>query len=331
MIRTRDEAPRLRLALASLRGQPLHEIIVVDDCSSDATADVVAEAARDAPIRYLHNTRNVGRSAASNIGAHAASGDVLLFLDGDNLARPDCVARHRESHAQENNIAGRGELMHLRCTRFLLDPQTASPRPGEEERLARLPPAEREQLQVTREQVAGDFASIERRAQFGVYPGAVPRRVQELELDALRAAPDCPVLWAAAAGSNFSVRRNAFNEVGGFDERLDINEHRELALRLAGLGHCVRLVPGALSYHLTHRSGWRDPLHDTQWERVFHDRHPGERAIRLLAVFWAGLADPRRVPEPLRIESLPQLAHRAQTLSDDEVDALRSHVGLEAL
>jgi hypothetical protein len=141
-------------------------------------------------------------------------------------------------------------------------------------------------------------------------------------MEALSDHPDCPVLWAAASGSNQSVARSAFLQAGGFDEELTINEHRELALRLVQAG--LAMVPvGARSYHLTHRSGWRDPLVDTAWERVFYRRHPSA-AVALLAVFWASLGDQVPFPQNARIASLPALAAAAARCGDVRgIDAVR--------
>jgi glycosyltransferase involved in cell wall biosynthesis len=331
VIRSRDEADRLRLTLASLTRQTgLTEVVVVDDGSTDHTQAVLAEASKALPLAALRHEVARGRSAASNAGAAAASGDVLLFLDGDTLAGPGLIERHRTAHGQSSGLIGRGEVFHLRCTRYLKDPETGSPRPGEEARLAGLPPAELERIRVTRSQVLDDFAAVERRAEPGIYPGAGPRLLSTLESEALRAEPGLGVLWAAASGANLSVAREAFLRIGGFDEALDLNEHRELAFRLCEAGQRVRLIEGAKSYHLTHRAGWRDPLADTGWEAVFWRKHP-VKAVKLLSVFWAGLAPGSRLPAAARIGSLAAL--EAAALGDNEVDydAARRAIGLPLL
>lgn len=332
VVRSKDEADRLRLTLASLARQSHPaEVVVVDDGSSDHTAEVIAEAARKTPITRLRHPSALGRSDASNAGARAASGEVVLFLDGDTLAGPDCVARHVAAHARTPGLCGRGETFHLRATRFLLDPETASPRPGQEARLARMPPAEREGLKVTLAQVEQDFAAIDRRASPGLYPGAGPRALYDIEVTALRQHPGCGVLWAAASGANFSVRRDAFLASGGFDEALVINEHRELALRMCLEGGRMGFVEGARSYHMTHRSGWRDPLTEPGWEAAFYRRHP-IRAVKLLPVLWASLADASPVPPPARITSLADLERIAGEASSIDYDAVRRLIpGLQPL
>jgi glycosyltransferase involved in cell wall biosynthesis len=331
IIRSRDEADRLRLTLASLSRQTAPaEVVVVDDGSGDHTRAVLAEAAKTLPLVVVRHEAAKGRSAASNAGARAASGEVLLFLDGDTLAGPELVERHLARHAETPGLIRRGETLHLRCTRFLADPETGAAKLGEEARIGRLSADELTRMRVTRDQVLNDFNAIRTRAEPGVYPGAGPRHLHELEMQALRDRPDCTVLWAAASGSNQSVRRDAFIAAGGFDERLDINEHRELALRLCEAGGRMGAVDGAFSYHLTHRSGWRDPLSDARWETLFYAAHPIP-AVKLLAVFWASLGAGRDLAPEDRIGSLAELEIAARGETGVDYDGVRQRLGLPAL
>jgi GT2 family glycosyltransferase len=316
IIRSKDEADRLRLTLRSLAEQTEPtEVVVVNDGSTDHTETVIEEASERMSLVRLEHKKPLGRSGAANAGARRASGDILIFLDGDTLAGPHFVSRHIEIHRNKPRVVGRGETHQLRCTRFFADPETGSPRPGEEERVAALSEAERARMRVTLRDVVERFEFIHQRSQPGIYPGAGPRRLFELEMDALRAHPDCSVLWAAASGSNQSVSREAFLACEGFDEALTINEHRELALRLCQAGARMMPVDGAFSYHLTHRTGWRDPVADTAWEQTFYDAHQFA-VVPLMSIFWASLSDPLPFPSTAKITSLPALEAAAERCRD---------------
>jgi hypothetical protein len=114
------------------------------------------------------------------------------------------------------------------------------------------------------------------------------------------------VLWAAASGSNQSLSRKAFLEAGGFDKNILIIEQREIALRLCQRGLRMAGTLGR-TYHMIHRSGWRDPLQETSWENIFYDAHPLPE-VALLPFVWASLSDPLPIPAEACIRSLPELA-----------------------
>jgi CDP-glycerol glycerophosphotransferase len=83
-----NDAARLPTAVASVLRQTLHnlEIIIVDDCSTDSTAQVAARlAAEHERVRYLRLEQNSGGcSAPRNAGIDAARGDYVIFLDSDD-------------------------------------------------------------------------------------------------------------------------------------------------------------------------------------------------------------------------------------------------------
>ena len=60
------------------------EIIVIDDCSSDDTPNVLANEQRNDPnLRVVRHERNRGKGAAVRTGIAAANGDVIIVQDAD--------------------------------------------------------------------------------------------------------------------------------------------------------------------------------------------------------------------------------------------------------
>lgn len=97
IVPARNEADRIGAALASVAAQdwPLDclEVIVVVNASTDRTADRVTDAAdglSPLPIR-LFCRDEPGSAAAKNVGAAAASGRILLFMDADSRMSPGLV------------------------------------------------------------------------------------------------------------------------------------------------------------------------------------------------------------------------------------------------
>ena len=65
------------------------ELIIVDDCSTDHTDDVVGHYMADSRIRYIKNEKNSGAAVSRNRALREAKGKWIAFLDSDDLWEPD--------------------------------------------------------------------------------------------------------------------------------------------------------------------------------------------------------------------------------------------------
>lgn len=69
------------------------ELILVNDCSTDTTADIVEQyVGSDARIRAIHNASNQKLPASLNIGFAAAQGEYFTWTSDDNLYLPEAIA-----------------------------------------------------------------------------------------------------------------------------------------------------------------------------------------------------------------------------------------------
>lgn len=91
---------------------PAQEVIVVDDGSDDTTAEV----ARSFPMTRLLPQENTGPGGALNAGAACAQGELLIFLDADDLLMRDAISSHRDVLADHPEVdAAVGHMEEFIC------------------------------------------------------------------------------------------------------------------------------------------------------------------------------------------------------------------------
>lgn len=94
---------------------PAHEIIVVDNRSTDATARVVGQVAREfpeSPIRLLRQNEQQGLIPTRNYGLSAATGRVLGRIDADSLVEPTWVERVAETFSDPAVDGATGPVLY---------------------------------------------------------------------------------------------------------------------------------------------------------------------------------------------------------------------------
>lgn len=98
-----------------------YEIIVVDDASSDATADLARRrAGQDPRIRLMQNRVNSGPSVARNLGIAAARAEWVAILDADDAYEPDrleslcAIGESKQAHLVADNLVLYDAVAQLR-------------------------------------------------------------------------------------------------------------------------------------------------------------------------------------------------------------------------
>ncbi len=104
IIPAHNEEKLIGVAIRALAAQTVsrsaYEIIVVNDTSADDTAGAARRAGADIVVEEAEPGTNFARQR----GVREAHGDVLCFLDADNIAPPDWLARI-EMHLQKPGVA----------------------------------------------------------------------------------------------------------------------------------------------------------------------------------------------------------------------------------
>jgi hypothetical protein len=117
LMAAQNAAAYLRQSIDSILQQSFgdFELIVVDDASTDATADIVMSY-DDPRIRVISAAMNMGVVGARNLGFESARGTYLAIQDADDISQPTRLARqveHLDRHPGDVLVATDIRQMHL--------------------------------------------------------------------------------------------------------------------------------------------------------------------------------------------------------------------------
>ena len=106
VIPCRNAASTVRDAVVSAfsQSEPPADVVVVDDASTDRSAEV----AREAGARVIRNLERRNAGGARNAGLEATDGDLVAFLDADAVAPKDWLARACRAFENDPSIVGVG-------------------------------------------------------------------------------------------------------------------------------------------------------------------------------------------------------------------------------
>ena len=204
------------------------EVVVLDNASSDGSADMVAQ--RFPEVRLLRGDVNVGFARGYNRAAAATTGRYLLLLNPDTITRPgapEALVRFLDSHPRVGAVGprllNRDGSLQFSCRRF--------PRP---------------------------IAAVFRNTPLGkLFPrNRFPREYLMTDCDHAR---ESSVDWIS--GAAMCVRREVWEDVGGFDEGFFMYaEDMDWCWHARRAGWDIRYLPSAEIVHCIGRSSDQAPL-----------------------------------------------------------------------
>jgi len=253
VVTTYNRPQALVLVLRGLlaQRQAPFEILIADDGSGDPTRQAIRQMARDAnvPIRHLWQADDGFRAAsARNMAVAAAQGELIVFLDGDCIPRPDFIAQHARLAQAGWFVAG---------SRLLLTPALTHQ-------------AENQQWPI---HLWGRGAWwLQRLA------GHTNRWLPLLNLPGHAWRRRQPAHWQSARTCNMAVWRSDLVAVNGFDESYQGWGHEDADLAVRLIRHGVHYKNGRFALtvlHLWHAENDRSQLPENlaRLDAILHGTH----------------------------------------------------------
>ncbi len=227
IIATYNARDLLKQCLESIEGNPptcSFEIIVVDDASSDRTAEMVRE--RFPWVRLLCNEKNVHYARSNNRAIDLARGRYIYLLNNDTVVLPDALDamtafldEHPEAGAVGSKLLNEDGTVQWSVKSF---PNPMSVLFGARSIVARL------------------------------FPGNRFSRKHLLHFDHDMTAP---FVADFVSGASVMIPRKVVDRVGYLDERLFYHVDADYCKRIADAGWLNYYLPSATVIHLSHRGG----------------------------------------------------------------------------
>ena len=267
VVLTSDARATVLRCLEHLTETRIASIVVVDNASRDGTAEAVQSARPD--VRVIRLDEHRGLSYAFNRGAREGAADSILFLNDDVFARPGAIAALAGAlEERPDAVSAGGRLTDEDGT----TQDRYRPRPF-----------------PTAGALALRLSSLDFLWPDNPWTGSHLRRRLD---DTTTVEVDQP------AGACLLVRRNAFEEVGGWDERFWFwYEDVDISYRLRDLGVAL-YVPSAAFHHLGGATvgRWDRPeMHRRTYYGVAHyaELHLSRGGRLLVALALAAVSVPR--------------------------------------
>ena len=197
----------------------LQDVVVVDNASSDGTADFVAH--EFPTVQLIRSESNIGFGPGMNLGARQAMGEYLLILNPACTIKPGSVAELAHFLDHRPQAAACGPMLLSEQGGFQYSSRRGFPTPLNS---------------------VGYFFGLDRLFPRNRALGGYHRRYID---------PQQEVMIDTLSGACMLVRREAFEKVGGFDEDYFLfGDDIDLCWKLRESGHEVWYVPSSQVIHV---------------------------------------------------------------------------------
>lgn len=217
IIPTCNKAPRLELTLLSLtkliipNGINL-EVIIVNDSSTDNTQKLVRKFWNEYgdKVRFEFNVfkthKRCGRSGVRNFGVAKSKGDLLIFTDDDLILEERFIIDHFSKHNGESNLLLHGSIFELPFLKFISNPNYFKNKEELHNKriLSKL---------IDPDDVIGSKEKIKQQTRKSKFERDIAKLVNSSQADN-------SFKWVCSIGANFSIKKEMFMRVGGFDEEM---------------------------------------------------------------------------------------------------------------